>query len=106
MKQLPEPQDCFKCGVKPDQKHKYMCDWALCKHTGHQFIQCSKDYHVNNNCQATIYPGYYHGVIECHEYDLFTDADSFWGISPDLNKLVAISDWNVERQRYIMRNNG
>jgi hypothetical protein len=94
---IPGPRDCPSCGVVPGQVHVENCDWARCRFSGEQYIQC-----FCNDCKPDKYTGWYPGTLECFEYDLFTDPNSHWGFGPDLNTLVISSSWSIEDQRYYL----
>lgn len=111
---------CGKCGTDPGQIHEWLCDFARCRYTGEQLIQCTwgenlagKDVSHTEECESDLWDGEYPGKKECRKYGLYTDPDSFWGYSEDLNTLMMFSTWNYETQEYelseeilfVLRNN-
>lgn len=98
--ELPSPTKCTGCGVTPNQVHEDGCGVARCRYSGYQYISCwdSEDH----ECKPDKHTGWWPGELECYEYGLYTDANSIWGLGPDLNTLVSKAIWSVEDQRFYL----
>lgn len=77
-------RDCGDCGVTPGQMHEENCDVARCKNCGMQLL-------LHSGCEEpenTLWTGIWPGVVECRVLGWYTDENSFWGRTEDLNRYV------------------
>jgi hypothetical protein len=103
---------CSDCQVRAGERHEDNCDWAKCKVTGIQQIQCGGELHEYNGreygehegaCTPTIFTGYYNMELEAAEYGWYTAPDSIWGAMPDLNRVAIECRWDSNLERYVKR---
>lgn len=57
----------------------------------------------NRNQQPTVWTGEWPGILECREFGWYTDPESVWGETEDLNRLYTSREvvWSVEQERFI-----
>ncbi len=116
---IEENRNCPQCDAKPGEVHRDWDDIARCKYTGIQLIQCGWSYddeedidynreqqeryltlHEACVCKPDVWDGEYPGVKRCRELGLFTEPNSPWGVTEDLNKLHSSCKWNSETQQF------
>jgi hypothetical protein len=141
MKELEIRETCPDCGVKIGHVHEPNCDIERCPFCGIQMLQDTCRYtYFGIDCammeeewkyiyenglttkMAEIYErrlqphllpwdGFYPGVMECHEYNLWCKMTANgWQTcdandpeaSEDLNELAMRSHWDRKRNRYII----
>lgn len=100
--------ECTQCVAVIGERHDSDCGIGKCRQTGVQYIQCYGELHEFNGkeygehdglCEPTRWGGEYPGVAECREYNLYTEPDSFWGVTEDLNTLFGYGTWDKETER-------
>jgi hypothetical protein len=77
-------RDCGDCGVTPGKMHEEDCDVARCKNCGMQLF-------LHSGCdepENTMWTGMWPGVVECRVLGWYTDENSIWGKTEDLNRHV------------------
>lgn len=105
---------CPDCQVDPGSQHEGGCDVARCTYTGRQYISCFDvvldedglfDFiePTDHSCSPSIWSGEWPGVADCRRLGWYTSADSIWGVSEDLNRLVTHAVWNRDLQRWDAR---
>jgi hypothetical protein len=111
----PEPRPCNGCGAEPGERHRDWDDIARCRSTGWQLIQCEGTLHEFEGrkygehagpCGPDIWDGAFPGVTECHELGLFTNANSIWGATEDLNEMTRMAAqgvlvWDTETEKWV-----
>lgn len=99
---------CHHCDAEPGERHRDWDDIARCRVTGRQLISCEGGseflfeltggvegaYVHDHVCSPDIWDGEWPGVKACREFGWYTDPDSIWGESEDLNRLVTHAVWN------------
>lgn len=51
-------------------------------------------------CEPDIWDGEFPGTKACRKYNLYTEPDSIWGLTEDLNKLFSNCSWDPETESY------
>jgi hypothetical protein len=104
---LPPPTlRCWDCGVEIGVPHLDGCDVARCLVTGvQQRLSCLED-HDHGDDRHT---GYWPGVLECREFNWFTDPSlpGFSAPTEDLNRLALAAvigevRWSREDRRFYL----
>lgn len=95
-----EKTTCPDCAVAPGARHEQRCDVARCSECGRQYLGC--DCRMS---QPTVWTGEWPGILECREFNLYTEPGSYWGVMEDLNTLVSSPafEWDRSLERYVRR---
>jgi hypothetical protein len=110
--ELTKRDNCSDCQVPAGTRHEAFCDWARCKATGVQQVQCEGELHEfkgreygehEGECIPSIFTGYYNMELEAAEYGWYTAPDSIWGRMPDLNRVAIECNWDPDLERYVKR---
>ena len=105
---MEDNKPCNHCGAEPGEVHRDWDDIARCRATGNQLIQCGGELHTykgieygehEGECGPDIWDGEWPGEKDCRRYGIYTDADSFWGVGPDLNFLAIYGTWDPKTQK-------
>lgn len=101
---------CSYCQVPAGARHERNCDWALCKATGVQQLQCGGEFHEFNGreygeheeeCIPSVFTGYYKYELEATEYGWYTAPNSIWGVMEDINRVARECRWDSELERFV-----
>jgi len=108
MKNFLEKRDCSGCGVGPAFLHEPGCDLERCSCCGQQYA-CEGE-------PAQFWAGYYPGILEAVEQNLFVregkDPNGPPWINekvdknhpdalPDLNSVYVLGTWSREKQKFV-----
>jgi hypothetical protein len=107
---LDEPSDCPDCGVPPGRPHVADCEAEQCPACGWQRLSCGCGAEVKVE-ERMPWAGLPPGAAECREYGLWSKLvpDRGWvpcspddaGAYEDVQRLVAESEWDREKRRWV-----
>lgn len=102
---------CPDCGVLAGNAHLYGCDVERCPMCGQQLISCGCEF---DELSPILWSGIWPGVDECQEFNWYAKfiQGSGWvrcdatdkEASPDINRLDIDAVWNIEKGRFILKN--
>lgn len=99
---------CPDCTVKIGEKHKLGCDVTRCKVTGEQLLSCGfdpdcydeddLDFYADliHECEPCVWTGLWPGVKVCQDNGWYTDSNSIFKGTEDLNSVPFRATWNSE----------
>ena len=91
--------------MAPGEMHQVNCDVARCKNCGAQLF-CHSGFGGCDDPENTMWTGEWPGVVECQVLGWYTDEDSIWGKTEDLNRFVralALGQLVWDREKEIAR---
>ena len=93
-------QYCHQCAAAIGERHDPNCDVGRCSECGGQYFGDSCE-----NSRPTVWTGDWPGVAECREFNLYTEPDSPWGVTEDLNTLITDPrfTWDKSLERFVLR---
>lgn len=88
------------------------CDVTRCKTTGIQMLSCYSDpgetgrwgLEPDHICEPTNWSGEWPGVKVCRENGWYTDPESIYGYTEDLNSVPSRARWNSELEDWEAKN--
>lgn len=109
---MPRLTACPKCRAKVGERHEEMCDWARCKYTGIQQIQCGWTH--DHRCVPHRFDGTFPGEHLAEELGMFSKFEGYgkgWvacdrdtpGAMPDLNAAVLVGRWDPDAEDIVRR---